>query len=296
MNIVVFGGAGLLGRAIAQTLHEAGHSVTTAGRSGCDVAIDFRYDTTPEAFADLLRGTHIVVNAVGLLTERGDNRFEAVHVQAPTALFAACAKARVARIVHISALGVGGGIPGAYVASKRAAERALQAGPVDYAIVRPSLLVDAASPSIRLLKRLARLPVIALPGLLHPGAVRLAPICVQDVAQVVGRLCMHPKALRRVVELAGPQTLSYRALLAGFRQAAGKGPALWLPVPWWLLHAGAWLAAQLPQNVFSRDTVRMLQAQSTPQPNAAQAWLGRLPNSAVALEKIEHVAIKNIAA
>ncbi len=296
MNIVVFGGAGLLGRAIASTLREAGHTVTTAGRTGCDVAVDFRFDTTPEAFTDLLHGVHIVVNAVGLLIERGDNRFATAHVQAPTALFAACAKARVARIVHISALGVGTGIPGAYMASKLAAEQALQAGPVDYAIVRPALLVDEASPSTRLFKFLAGLPVIGLPGLLHPGASRLAPIRVQDVAQVVANLCKHPKALRRVVEIAGPQTLTYRELLASFRLAAGKGAALWLPMPWWLMHASAWLAAYLPQNVFSRDTVRMLQAQSLPAQNAAKTWLGYMPNPVLAPVQTEGSAINNIAA
>lgn len=295
MNIIVFGGAGLLGRAIADTLRASGHAVTTAGRTGCDKAVDFRYDTTADAFADVLRGAHIVVNAVGLLMERGDNRFESVHVQAPTALFATCAKARVARIVHISALGVGTGIPGAYMASKWAAEQALQAGAVDYAIVRPALLVDEASPSTRLLKFLATLPVIALPGLLHPGTAQLAPIRVQDVAQAVANLCVHPKALRRVVEIAGPQVLSYRDLLARLRHAAGKGAALWLPVPWWLMHATAWMASFLPQNVFSRDTVRMLQAQSLPQDNAAQSWLGCMPKPALALVQIAQPAINNIA-
>ncbi|MES2949945.1 MAG: NAD(P)H-binding protein [Pseudomonadota bacterium] len=296
MNIIVFGGAGVLGRAITDSLRQAGHSVTTAGRSGCDVAVDFRYDTTPEAFAELLQGANIVVNAVGVLIERGDNRFASVHVSAPAALFAACAKARVARIVHISALGVGTGIPGAYMASKLAAEQALQANPVDYAIVRPALLVDDASPSTRLFKFLASLPVIGLPGLLHPGASRLAPIRVQDVAQAVANLCKHPKALRRTIELAGPETLSYRDLLAGFRRAAGKGPALWLPTPWWLMHLSAWLAAYLPQNnVFSRDTVRMLQAQCLPAHNAASSWLGHMPEPVLALVQIKQDATNNIA-
>ena len=293
MNIIVFGGSGLLGRAIANALRAAGHAVTTAGRTGCDVAIDFRDSTTPDAFADVLRGAHIVVNAVGLLIERGDNRSEPIHVQAPTALFAACAKARVARIVHISALGVGTGIPGTYMANKWAAEQALQAGPVDYAIVRPALLVDDASPSTRLFKFLATLPVIALPGIMHPGAVRLAPIRLQDVAQVVANLCVYPKALRRVVEIAGPQTLSYRDLLASFRHAAGKGAALWLPMPWWLMHATAWLAAFLPQNVFSRDSVRMLQAQTLPDHNAAQTWLGYMPKPMLAHVQPVQPAIKN---
>jgi uncharacterized protein YbjT (DUF2867 family) len=216
-------------------------------------------------------------------------------VAAPTALFKACATERVARIVHISSLGVGSGIAGPYMASKLAAEQALQAGSVDYAIVRPALLADAACPSTRLFQWLAKLPVIALPGLLHPGASLVAPIQVQDVAEAVTRICEHPKALRRTIELAGPEVMSYKTMLARFRQQAGKGAALWLPLPWWLMKATALLAAHLPQSVFSIDTMRMLQAGSAPHSNEALYWLRHMPKPAVAQQNIAGAAI-NIAA
>ncbi len=292
MKVIVFGGAGLLGSAIATELRSHGHQVVTAGRTGCDVAVDYRYGNTPELFADLVRGADIVVNAAGILIERGDNTFAAVHIAAPTALFKACQAERVARIVHISSLGVGTGIAGAYMASKLAAEQALQAGSVDYAIVRPALLVDAACPSTVLFQWLAKLPAIALPGLLHPGASLVAPIQVQDVAEAVTRMCEHPKALRRTIELAGPEVMSYRDMLARYRQQAGKGPALWLPVPWWLMKATALLAAHLPQSVFSIDTMRLLQASSVPQSNEALYWLRHMPKPAVAQQNIAGAAIK----
>ncbi len=277
MKIIVFGGSGLLGSAITRELRRAGHDVRTAGRTGCDSAVDFRFDNTAEAFAHLVQGADIVVNTVGILIERGSNSFAATQVQAPTALFAACAKARVARIVHISGLGVGTGIAGGYMASKLAAEQALSAGPVDYAIVRPALLVDDHCPSTRLFKWLAKLPIIALPGLLHPGASQLAPIQVDDVARAVARICAHPKALRRVIELAGPEAMRYRDMLSTYRQEAGKAGAMWLPLPWWLMKASAWIAQKLPQNVFNLDTMRMLQAATLAHPNEAARWLGRAP-------------------
>jgi uncharacterized protein YbjT (DUF2867 family) len=295
MKVIVFGGAGLLGRAIATELRSHGHQVVTAGRAGCDVVVDYRFDNTPELFAAVVRGADIVVNAAGILIERADNTFAAVHVAAPTALFKACATERVARIVHISSLGVGSGIAGPYMASKLAAEQALQAGSVDYAIVRPALLADAACPSTRLFQWLAKLPVIALPGLLHPGASLVAPIQVQDVAEAVTRICEHPKALRRTIELAGPEVMSYKTMLARFRQQAGKGAALWLPLPWWLMKATALLAAHLPQSVFSIDTMRMLQAGSAPHSNEALYWLRHMPKPAVAQQNIAGAAI-NIAA
>jgi uncharacterized protein YbjT (DUF2867 family) len=292
MKVIVFGGAGLLGRAIATELRSHGHQVVTAGRNGCDVAVDYRYDHTRELFAALVRGADIVVNAVGILMERADNRFDTVHVQAPAGLFAACAQERVARIVHISGLGVGTGIPGDYMASKLAAEQALQACSVDYAIVRPALLVDAACPSTRLFQWLSTMPVIALPGLLHPGASLVAPIQVQDVAEAVTRMCEYPKALRRTVELAGPEAMPYREMLARLRSAAGKGAALWLPLPWWLMKLTALLAAHLPQNVFSIDTMRMLQAGCVPAHNEALYWLRHMPKPAIAIINNAQTATK----
>jgi uncharacterized protein YbjT (DUF2867 family) len=294
MKIIVFGGAGLLGSAITTELRSHGHQVVTAGRSACDVPVDFRYDHTRELFAAVVRGADIVVNTVGILMERADNRFESVHVKAPAALFAACAQERVARIVHISGLGVGTGIPGGYMASKLAAEQALQAGSVDYAIVRPALLVDAACPSTSLFQWLAKLPIISLPGLLHPGASLVAPIQVQDVAEAVTRICEHPKALRRTIELAGPEAMPYREMLARYRHAAGKGAALWLPMPWWLMKLTALLAAYLPQDVFSIDTMRMLQAGCVPERNEALYWLRHMPKQAAAQLNIAQAAMERV--
>lgn len=279
MKIVVFGGAGLLGSAITRALRSGGHQVETAGRGGCDITVDFSSAKAPEAFASAVNGADIIVNAVGILTEHAGNTFDAVHVKAASALFATCAKARVARIVHISGLGVGTGIKGGYMASKLAAEQALQANAVDFAIVRPALLVDENCPSTHLFKWLAKMPVISLPGLLRPGASLVSPVQVQDVAQAVARICDHPKALRRVIELAGPEAMSYRAMLQAYRRAAGKGAALWLPMPWWVMKFTAFLAALLPQKVFSIDTVYMLQAGSVAKMNEAERWLGRMPAS-----------------
>jgi uncharacterized protein YbjT (DUF2867 family) len=279
MKIIVFGGAGLLGIAITRALRASGHSVTTVGRSGCDVAVDFRYDTTVSAFLPLVRDADIVVNAVGILIERDDNTFDAVHVNAPTALFAACAKARVARIVHISGMGVGTGITGDYMATKLAAENALQGCTVDFAIVRPALLVDEDCPSTRLFKFLAAMPIIALPGVLRPGSSPIAPILVQDVADAIARICEHPKALRRVIELAGPDAMSYLSMLQAYRHQAGKGLALWVPMPWWLMKLAAFAAKCLPQRVFSVDTVRMLQAGGITLNSETRFWLRRAPIS-----------------
>lgn len=288
MKVVVFGGAGLLGSAIVRELRSHGHSVITAGRSGCDVQVDFRYAHSAEEFAPLIKDADVVINAIGILIERGDERFDAVHVAAPRALFEACAKAHVARVVQISALGAGHAEPinGRYMASKRAAEAALihvMAGSRgDAVIVRLSLLMDAASPSTKLFKRLARLPIIALPGLLLPGIAKLAPMLCDDAAAAICRICEHPKALHRAIELAGPQELSYRKFLTELRSAQGLKAALWLPVPWALMRLVAKLAEFFPQKVISCDGMRVLKAGITTERNEALYWLRSMPKPILA--------------
>jgi uncharacterized protein YbjT (DUF2867 family) len=303
MKIVIFGGAGMLGSALAREMRSRGHSVTTAGRSGCDTQVDFRYAHNAEEFLPLVRDADVVVNAVGILIERGDERFDAVHVAAPRALFEACAQAHVARVVQISALGAARlplsslqTVPGGrYMASKRAAEAALieamQSSSGDAVIVRPALLMQASCPSTQLFQQLARLPLIALPGLLRPGQTQLAPMQCEDAAQAIARICEHPKSLRRAIELAGPEELSYREFLRQLRAAQGLGKPIWLPVPWWLMRSVAKIAELFPQKVISGDGMQLLQAGLTTERNEALYWLRHMPKQAVALKGCAPAAI-----
>jgi nucleoside-diphosphate-sugar epimerase len=267
-----------------------GHHVITAGRSGCDVKVDFRYDLERAVYAAVVRGADIVVNAVGLLIECGDERFDTVHVAAPRALFEACAQAHVARVVHVSALGAGRGIKGRYMASKDAAEaaleKAMQQASGDWAIVRPSLLMDARSPSTRLFMQLARWPFVALPGLpgfLRTGHARLSPMHCEDAARAIVRICEHAKGLRRAIEIAGPQEFSYREFLQALRVAQGlRAARLWpvpIPLPWMLMHLLARIAEHLPQKVLSSDGLHVLRAGITTEHNEAMYWLRQMPRA-----------------
>ncbi len=298
MKVIIFGGAGMLGRAIATELRSHGHSVVTAGRSGCDVQVDFRYATHRDEFTPIIRGADIVINAVGILIERGDASFDQVHVAAPQALFEACAKEHVARVVHISALGAGRGTKGRYIASKEAAEAALatamQHASGDWAIVRPSLLMQTGSPATDLFLRLARLPAHGVPGLTQASEPSLAPMQCADAAQAICRICEHPKALRRAIELAGPQELRYGQFLAQLRASLGMRPAFTVRLPWALMKLTALIAEHLPQKVLSADGVRLLRAGLTTQANEALYWLRSMPKPAVAGIESAQNAIKTI--
>jgi hypothetical protein len=105
------------------------------------------------------------------------------------------------------------------------------------------------------------------------------PVHVFELAEAMVRLIEQPDAVKGTYEIAGPAVLSYREMLAAYRQAQGLGDAVWLPLPMPLMKLTALAAEALPQKVFSRDTLRMLERGSAAAVNALPALLARAPST-----------------
>jgi uncharacterized protein YbjT (DUF2867 family) len=285
MKVLVCGATGCVGQAVAGALRSRGHQVWLGARGHAAGArtlhVDFMVPTAPAVWAARLgeRGIEAVVNCVGTLIPRAGQSFERVHAQGPIELFRGASAAGVRRVLQVSALGVGddaGSVATPYLHSKLRADDALAALPLQWAVLRPSLVYGPHSQSARLFATLASLPVIALPG---RGAQRVAPVHVFELAEAAVRLLEQAAAPNAVFEIGGPRALTYREMLATYRASLGLGEALWLPVPKALMMAGAHLAEALPQKVFSRDTLRLLERGSVPLHDALPALLGREPTA-----------------
>lgn len=294
MRVLVCGSSGCIGRAVVENLRWRGHGVVeTAHRPaaacadgntpGDVVALDFMQPTSPAVWAARLRALRVdtVVNCVGVLIESPAARFDRVHELGPIELFRGAALAGVGRIVQVSALGVGlcsgeaaAGSEPAYLRSKRHADEAVMALPVDAAVVRPSLVYGPRSRSAELFATLASLPVIALPA---GGRQRVQPVHVFEVAEAICRLVERTGSARGVYELGGGDVLSYRDMLSTYRRSQGLGEPIFVSVPVALMRAGALFAERLPQKVFSRDTLRLLERGNVATRDAARVLLGRAP-------------------
>ena len=284
MNVLVCGSTGCVGSAVVAALRWRGHRVVEASRrNGAtpdSFRLDFMSEVAPERWAARLVELRIdaVVNCVGILVPgRGEN-FERVHHLGPAELFRGASLAGVDRVVQVSALGVETGAPvrSGYLASKARGESALLALGLDGAVVRPSLVFGPRSESARLFATLASLPVIGLPG---RGEQRVQPIHVWELAEAIARLVERSGAVRGVYEIAGPEPVSYRRMLAAYREAQQLGAAIWVPVPLVLMRLGARMAEALPQRVFSRDTIALLERGNVATRNAAPMLLGRAPST-----------------
>jgi uncharacterized protein YbjT (DUF2867 family) len=274
MRVLVCGSTGCIGGAVTRALLARGHHVIGGGRS-CGLHINFMAPVSPPAWADHLRDWQVdaVVNCVGILQEDQHRSFLRVHAQGPAELFEGAALAGVRRVVQISALGADNG-SSAYLCSKQEADTRLLALPLHGTVLRPSLVYGPGSSSASLFATLAALPVIALPG---GGAQRVQPIHVFEVAEIVARCVERADAAPGVFEIGGAEAVSYRQMLLTYRQAQGLAAPLWLPLPMVCMQLTAWAAEALPQQVFCRETLRLLAAGCVPKVNAAAALLGRAP-------------------
>lgn len=285
MRVLVVGSTGCVGAAVAHALRSRGHTVIEGSRRAADgrhaMHVDYMRPCSPEAWAEALRRERIevVVNCVGILMAGKRQSFERVHTEGPIELFRGAVMAGVGRLLQVSALGVGSdaeALAMPYLRSKLIADDTLASLPLDWAVLRPSLVYGPGSQSAALFATLASLPVISLPG---AGRQQVQPLHVYELAEAVARLAEQRGKLGVIFELGGPQPITYREMLAEYRHAQGLGEALWLPVPKVAMQLLARVAELLPQRVYCRDTLRLLERGNVPAHNALPQVLGRRPTT-----------------
>jgi len=238
-RLLVLGGTGFVGQSVCERLVErnggGGGSVlvpTRRQRSGRDLQ---SLPTVEIAEADVhdddqlarcVAGRDAVINLIAILHGSAAD-FERVHVALPRRLAAACARAGVRRVIHVSALGVGPQAPSNYLRSKTAGEQVLRSADLDLTVLRPSVIFGAGDRFLNLFASLqAMAPVVPLAG----ATSRYQPVWVEDVASALVRCLDRPDTIGQTIECAGPRvcTLAELVQLAG-RASGHERPVLALP-------------------------------------------------------------------
>lgn len=269
MKILLTGADGFLGRNISAALIAAGHQVTPASRR---YGIDFNRMLTPAHWLPHLAGVDAVINSVGIIGETGNQTFRSLHTVAPIALFSACARTGVRRVLQISALGADDSAFSAYHLSKRAADDALRSLDLDWFVLRPSLIYGRGGNSAGLFMRVAALPLIPVIG---AGDQPLQPIHISDVVAAVLH-SLESANTRRTLDLVGTETLSFADWLQWMRRAQGLRPAPLLRIPFRLAFALARLGRHIDP-MLEPENLQMLQAGCVSDARPFVDFLGRSP-------------------
>ncbi len=282
MVVFLTGASGFIGQHLAQALREAGHRVIAAvhrHRPGPEesVPVDFARDFDPALWRPRLIGVDAVINAVGLIRERKGLTFDALHVRAPRALFAAAAEVGVRRVVQISALGADDQAQSEYHVSKRRADDFLSAMPLSSVIVQPSLVYGRGGASARMFDTLASLPLVPLPA---GGEQRIQPIHIDDLVPAVVALLEREAWRVGRVPLVGPEAITLREYVAALRGAMGLRPARTVAIPGGWMRAAARVGDRVPGLLLDSATLGMLERGNTADVRATRQVLGHDPRPA----------------
>jgi uncharacterized protein YbjT (DUF2867 family) len=239
MRVLVTGAYGLIGSACLVRLHGAGHDVVAAGRSIASASLRFPYArwietdfcrlVSAEDWMPLLAGVDAVVNCVGVLQDGIRDDVQRVQFAGTAALFDACQRAGVRRVVHVSAIGAAPDGPSAFSRSKAAAEAHLKTLALDWVILRPALvLAPAVYGGTAMLRGIA-----AFPGcvpLVRAGA-RVQVIGIDDVVETVVR-ALAPDAPDKVIwDVAHPHVHTLAEIVIAMRGWLGFAPRHVLRLP-----------------------------------------------------------------
>jgi uncharacterized protein YbjT (DUF2867 family) len=281
-TVLLLGATGFIGSRLHVALRNASWDVVCGVRPGVVVPgcrcveVDFTGDHSPEVWRSRLEGIDVVANAVGILRESGALTFEAVHVDAPTALFRACVQAGVRKIVQISALGADAQGVSGYHVSKRRGDDVLSSLNMPWVIVQPSLVFGEGGASAALFTRLAALPLVPVPG---DGGQHVQPIHVDDLCAAIVQLMETAEHDRRRVAAVGPRPVMLREFLGGLREAMGLGRARFVRVPMTLVRCAAWVGDRVRGVLLDSESLGMLVRGNVASASRITAILGRPPRA-----------------
>ncbi len=265
-KVLILGGTGYLGHRLLPRLSEAGYQPTVLTRNRARhreldviplVTLRNADIHDPETLEKELQGQHAVLNLVGILNESGDDTFQKVHVELTEKLIAACRKAGVKRLLQMSALKAGQGLSG-YLKSRGSAEQRIKASQLDWTLLQSSVMFGGGGGLVDRFGSLLRwMPVLPLP---RPSA-RMAPVCVDDVAEALVRCLADHATIGQTLELYGPETLHLIDIVRMIASAMGKRRWV-IGMPDGLGKLQATVAGLMPGKPFTRDNFLSLRTDS----------------------------------
>jgi uncharacterized protein YbjT (DUF2867 family) len=294
--VTVFGGSGFIGRHVVRALVNRNYRIRVAVRRPelaghlqplgpvgqiHAVQANVRFPHSVEA---AVHDADAVVNLVGILFERGRQRFDAIQAQGAETVARAAASVG-ARLVHVSAIGADENSPSHYARSKAAGERLVLATQPSATIMRPSFAFGPEDAFFNRFAAMAQLsPVLPLPG---DGKVRSQPVFAGDIGKAVAAVLDGDDKPGTTYELGGPDVHTFRELME-FILSTIERRRLLAPLPFGLMKLQAAFLQFLPDPPLTPDQVEMLKADNVVSADAhAQRrtleGLGIIPDSIAAV-------------
>ncbi len=237
-SVLVAGATGYIGGRLVRELLDAGHRVRCLARTPAKLdGVSWRDrvevvqgDVTDEAsLTHAMAGVgaaYFLVHSMG-----GTGDFAARDRQAAEAFRSAAATAGVDQVVYLGGLGDAGDPELAgHLRSRHEAGGALADGPVPVTELQAAVIIGSGSASFEMLRNLVEI----LPVMISPRWVRTRcqPIAIRDVLRyLVAVLDLAEEDRGRVLEVGGPDVLTYQEMMQTYARVAGLKRRFVVPVP-----------------------------------------------------------------
>jgi len=275
-SLVVTGANGRIGQGLlrgsagrARALVRSERAASALAGCGAEVRVlDLR---DADALARAADGCGAWIHLVGILKQTRSARYVDAHERTSELVARAAQRAGVKRIVSLSILGAAPESPNACLASKGRADAALLSGAVPATVLRVPMVLGPGEIAAFALRARASAPVAFL---VRGGMTREQPIDTRDVVAALERAAADRSDARGALDLAGPESLAQRELVACVARVLGRrGPRV-VPVPAALAFGVAALLERLAEPPLTRAMLGVLEHDDDIDPRPAAQRLG----------------------
>ncbi len=233
-HVLVTGASGYVGGRLVTELLTRGHRVRCAARDvrKLDAAIwrDEVEVVRADIGGDLTDAMADIDVAVFLVHSIGEGADWVARERALAENFRTAAeRAGVDRIVYLGGLGDDHTELSKHLDSRHAVGRVLAAGSVECVELRAAAVIGSGSASFEMLRYLTEvLPVMVTPKWV---STECQPISIRDVLRYLVGVVEHEDAIAGVLEIGGPDVVTYADMMATYAEVAGLPRRRLLPVP-----------------------------------------------------------------
>ena len=235
-RVLLLGSTGFVGRAVAHKALDAGHQLRVLVRDpmkaaaykvrGAQVVVGDVLN--PTAITQAAQGVEHIIDLVAVRRNRPQS-YLAVNIDGPRLVGEAARAAGVRSVVLVSAIGSRLDKNFKYFTSRWMGEQELAKTGIAGTILRFSFVIAEEGGILNDFERALVGPFAIIPG---SGQAKMQPILREDAARCIVEAVSKPELLGHILELGGPEVVTYESIFDWFLQARGiKKAKLKLPVP-----------------------------------------------------------------